>query len=282
LAELVERHECGAVVAPGDTASVVARLAHWMEHPDELEKARQSAFDALLEEYDMPKLAEKWIEFIDESTRSESDGEQEIDQKIYRAVKRLVDVCAAGAGLAALAPVLGGAALAIRATMGSPVFFRQQRPGLNDEPFELLKFRTMRHPKPAEAGPESDGARITGLGAFLRATSIDELPTLLNVLRGDMTLVGPRPLLMRYLDRYTPEQRRRHQAKPGVTGWAQVNGRNALSWEEKFAHDVWYVDHRSLLLDLKILLATVGKVLERDGISQDDHATMPEFLGTQP
>lgn len=177
------------------------------------------------------------------------------------------------------APILGAACLAVRATMGSPVFFRQKRPGRDGQRFELLKLRTMRPARPGE-GAETDGQRLTSLGRFLRRTSLDELPTLWNVLRGDMSLVGPRPLLVQYLDRYTPRQARRHEVEPGVTGWAQVNGRNALSWEERFEHDVWYVDHRSLALDVRILLLTVLKVLRRDGISHGGHATMPEFTGS--
>ena len=200
----------------------------------------------------------------------------------YRATKRLVDACAAGAGLLATAPLTVPAAVAIRATMGAPVLFRQQRPGLGGKPFTILKFRTMRHVKPGEAMLASDADRITRLGQFLRSTSIDELPTLLNVLKGDMSLVGPRPLLMRYLERYTVEQARRHEAKPGITGWAQINGRNQLSWADKFDMDVWYVDHRSLALDLDILLKTVGKVLKRDGISAEGAATMTEFMGSAP
>jgi len=198
------------------------------------------------------------------------------------AAKRSLDVAGTLLGLLVLAPLLLGVALAVRATMGSPVLFRQERPGLRGRPFRLLKFRTMRHPRPGEEGPDSDATRLTRLGRFLRATSIDELPTLLNVLRGDMSLVGPRPLLMRYLPRYSPRQYRRHEAKPGITGWAQVNGRNAISWEEKFELDVWYVDHRSFSLDLRILARTFLKVFMREGISREGHATMPEFMGSGP
>jgi len=171
-------------------------------------------------------------------------------------------------------PVLVGTALWVRFSMGSPVWFVQERPGLLGRPFRLIKFRTMRE------GGACDADRLTRVGRRLRAWSLDELPELLNVLKGDMSLVGPRPLLMRYLSRYTPEQARRHEVCPGITGWAQVNGRNAISWEEKFAYDVWYVDHQSLLLDLKILWMTVWQVLSRRGISADGEATMGEFLGT--
>jgi lipopolysaccharide/colanic/teichoic acid biosynthesis glycosyltransferase len=165
--------------------------------------------------------------------------------------------------------------------MGRPVLFRQDRPGLHGQPFRLAKFRTMRHPRPGEEGPDADAARLTRTGRFLRATSIDELPTLLNVLRGDMSLVGPRPLLLvRYLPRYSPEQARRHEVRPGITGWAQVNGRNAIGWDEKLALDVWYVDHQSLALDLRILLATVRTALRKDGVRHAGEATMPPFLGS--
>jgi lipopolysaccharide/colanic/teichoic acid biosynthesis glycosyltransferase len=160
------------------------------------------------------------------------------------------------------------------------LLFRQVRPGLHGHPFTLYKFRTMRGAATGEAGVHTDAERLTGFGRWLRATSLDELPELWNVLRGDMSLVGPRPLLMRYLPLYTAEQMRRHDVRPGVTGWAQVNGRNALSWEDKFALDVWYVDHRSLLLDLKILARTVAAVFRREGISYENSATMPEFTGS--
>ncbi|MEZ4459360.1 MAG: sugar transferase [bacterium] len=192
-----------------------------------------------------------------------------------------MDVAGASVGLVATAPLTVPAAAAIALTMGRPVLFVQQRPGLHGKPFYLKKFRTMRTPKPGEDMLKSDGDRLTKVGKFLRQTSIDELPTLLNVLNGDMSLVGPRPLLMRYLERYSPEQARRHDVKPGVTGWAQVNGRNSLTWDQKFALDVWYVDHASFWLDAKIILKTVGKVLVRDGISAEGQATMTEFMGAQ-
>jgi lipopolysaccharide/colanic/teichoic acid biosynthesis glycosyltransferase len=197
----------------------------------------------------------------------------------YRVPKRLLDVTVSAACLIATSPLTIPAAVAVRVQLGSPVLFRQLRPGKDGKPFMMVKLRTMRAPRPGEEGVASDAARLTPLGRFLRSTSIDELPTLLNVLRGDMSLVGPRPLLMQYLDRYSPEQARRHEVKPGVTGWAQINGRNALSWEEKFRLDVWYVDHCSLALDLKILALTALKVVRRDGISQSGQATMSEFMG---
>jgi len=174
---------------------------------------------------------------------------------------------------------MGLIALAVRLRLGVPVLFRQRRPGLHGQPFTLLKFRTMTGARDAAGNLLPDAERLTPLGRFLRATSLDELPELLNVLKGEMSLVGPRPLLLEYLTRYTPEQARRHDVRPGITGWAQVNGRNALSWEHKFALDVWYVDHVSLGLDLKILVLTALRVLARQGISQPGHATMEEFLG---
>jgi lipopolysaccharide/colanic/teichoic acid biosynthesis glycosyltransferase len=194
-------------------------------------------------------------------------------------VKRLVDLTISAAGLVVLAPVLGLVALAVRWNLGSPVLFRQVRPGLGGRPFMMIKFRTMRGAVDAKGQTLPDAERLTRFGRFLRSTSLDELPELWNVLKGEMSLVGPRPLLMDYLPLYSPEQARRHEVRPGVTGWAQVNGRNALSWEEKFALDVWYVDHRSFLLDLKILFLTVRKVFVREGISQAGQATAAKFTG---
>lgn len=202
--------------------------------------------------------------------------------RVYAAAKRGLDILGALFGLIATAGLWIGAALAIRATLGSPVFFRDRRPGRDGRPFTLLKLRTMREPTPAEARLGSDGARLTRLGRLLRSTSVDELPSLWNVLRGDMSLVGPRPLLMQYLGRYTPEQARRHEVRPGLTGWAQVHGRNEVEWTRRFALDVWYVDHRSFLLDLEILALTVLTVLGRRGISARGHATMGEFMGSAP
>jgi lipopolysaccharide/colanic/teichoic acid biosynthesis glycosyltransferase len=195
-------------------------------------------------------------------------------------LKRLIDIVVAFAGLIATAPLQLVIALVVRRRLGSPVLFRQQRPGKNEKVFELVKFRTMLEPDPAR-GLVSDADRMTPLGGFLRSTSLDELPTLWNVVRGDMSLVGPRPLLVRYLDRYTAEQRRRHEVRPGITGLAQIGGRNAIGWEAKFAKDVEYVDHRSLALDAKILVRTLGGVLLRRGISDGTGPTMDEFVGTQ-
>ena len=196
-------------------------------------------------------------------------------------MKRLLDFTAALLGLIALALPLCVLILLIRRRLGSPVFFRQIRPGLHGQPFEMVKFRTMTD----ACGPDGtllpDAERLTPFGRVLRSTSLDELPELWNVLKGDMSLVGPRPLLMEYLPLYSPEQARRHAVRPGVTGWAQVNGRNAISWEEKFALDTWYVDHQSLLLDMKILWLTIKKVLVREGISAAGEATMGKFTGSK-
>jgi len=194
-------------------------------------------------------------------------------------VKRLFDIVASALALVVLSPALLLLAAAIRWRLGSPVLFRQRRPGLRGRPFLLLKFRTMTDACGPDGALLPDVARLTAFGRFLRAASLDELPELLNVLKGDMSLVGPRPLLMQYLGRYTPEQARRHEVRPGITGWAQVNGRNAISWEEKFRLDVWYVDHRSLWLDIKIIAMTIGKILKREGISHPGQATMEEFTG---
>ena len=180
-----------------------------------------------------------------------------------------------------LVPVLMVLALLVRAWLGSPVFFTQTRPGLAGRPFRLVKFRSMTDGRDASGQLLPDAERLTPFGRFLRAASLDELPEVMNVLAGEMSLVGPRPLLMDYLPLYSPEQARRHEVAPGITGWTQVNGRNALSWEEKFALDTWYVDHRSLRLDVAILLKTVSKVLKRDGISAAGDATMPRFEGTR-
>ena len=200
---------------------------------------------------------------------------------IYRGYgKRLVDFCPTLLIIVVFSPLLALVALLVRLKLGSPVLFRQVRPGLHGRPFTMLKFRTMTDARDASGQLLPDSQRLTPFGRFLRSTSLDELPELLNVLKGEMSLVGPRPLLMEYLDRYTPEQRRRHDVVPGISGWAQVNGRNAISWDEKFALDVWYVDHQSLWLDLKILLLTALVTLRREGISQPGQATMEEFAGS--
>jgi lipopolysaccharide/colanic/teichoic acid biosynthesis glycosyltransferase len=194
-------------------------------------------------------------------------------------IKRTLDVCVAALALAILAPVLAAIALAVRLRLGSPVLFRQERPGLGARPFTMVKFRTMLDGLDKDGVPLPDERRLTSFGRALRSTSLDELPELWNVLKGDMSLVGPRPLLMEYLPLYTPEQARRHEVRPGITGWAQVNGRNALSWEEKFRLDTWYVDNHGILLDIRILWLTLVNVMRRDGISAAGEATMSRFTG---
>lgn len=199
----------------------------------------------------------------------------------YKPIKLFFDFVLALIALILLSPVLLLLSLISFITNGSPVFFLQERPGLRGKPFWLIKFRTMVETRNSDGNFLPDDQRLTRFGRFLRATSLDEMPTLINVLKGDMSFVGPRPLLMRYLDRYTSDQARRHEIKPGITGWAQINGRNAISWEEKFELDVWYVDNVSFLLDVKILCRTFVKVLLREGISHRGHATMEEFKGSK-
>jgi lipopolysaccharide/colanic/teichoic acid biosynthesis glycosyltransferase len=194
-------------------------------------------------------------------------------------MKRLFDILLSACGLLVLAVPLLALAWQVRRKLGSPVLFTQVRPGLHGKPFRMVKFRTMTDARDASGALLPDAQRLTPFGRFLRSSSLDELPELWNVLRGEMSLVGPRPLLMEYLPLYSPEQARRHEVRPGITGWAQVNGRNAISWGDKFALDVWYVDHRSLWLDVRILWLTVRKVLVRDGISAAGEATMPRFEG---
>lgn len=195
-------------------------------------------------------------------------------------LKRAFDIVASASALVVLSPVLAITAYKVKKELGSPVLFRQTRPGLHGKPFEMIKFRTMKDAMDKEGNALPDSERLTEFGKKLRASSLDELPELWNVLKGDMSLVGPRPLLMEYLPLYSPEQAKRHNVRPGVTGYAQVNGRNSLSWEDKFKLDTWYVEHQSLWLDMKILLKTVKKVIIKDGISAEGEATMTKFTGT--
>lgn len=196
-------------------------------------------------------------------------------------LKRIFDILVASLGLLIVSPLLLVVAMLVRIFHGSPILFGQVRPGYKGKLFRIYKFRTMTNARAADGSLLPDAERLTSFGRFLRASSLDELPELFNILRGQMSLVGPRPLLVQYLERYSPEQMRRHDMLPGITGWAQINGRNALSWEEKFEMDVWYVDHWSFWLDIKIILLTAWKVLKREGISQPGHATAEEFMGNQ-
>jgi len=196
-------------------------------------------------------------------------------------VKRLFDIVVSFCALLLLSPIIAIVAWKIRKNLGSPVLFRQTRPGLHGKPFEMVKFRTMKDATDVQGNSLPDAERMTPFGNKLRSSSLDELPELWNVLKGEMSLVGPRPLLMQYLPLYSPEQARRHEVRPGVTGWAQINGRNAISWEDKFKLDVWYVDNRSFGLDIKILLSTVKKVFVKEGISADGHVTIAPFTGNE-
>jgi sugar transferase EpsL len=197
-------------------------------------------------------------------------------------MKRLLDILISAIALLLLSPLLLIVAVLVRLKLGSPILFRQQRPGLNCRLFTMFKFRTMISQTHDDHGNQlPDDQRLTRFGLWLRATSLDELPELLNVLKGELSLVGPRPLMVKYLDRYTPQQNRRHEVKPGITGWAQVNGRNNMTWEQKFEYDVWYVDHQSFWLDIKILAITAWQVIKRSDIAKDGHATVDEFFGTK-
>ena len=202
-------------------------------------------------------------------------------RKQFFMIKRLFDIVASTIGLLILAPVIALVALQVLLKLGYPVFFRQVRPGKGGKPFEMIKFRTMRNSTYENGDLLPDSKRMIPLGIFMRSSSIDELPELWNVLKGDMSLVGPRPLLMEYLPLYSTEQARRHNVRPGITGWAQVNGRNAISWEEKFKYDVWYVENQSFWLDMNIIWMTIKKVIAREGISADGEATMPKFTGNK-
>ncbi len=200
---------------------------------------------------------------------------------MYKYIKRFFDIVSSLLALIVLSPILVVTALLVKTKLGSPVLFKQERPGLNHEIFTLYKFRTMTDERDENGELLPDEVRLTKFGVFLRSTSLDELPELFNILKGDMSVIGPRPLLVQYLPRYNEHQSRRHLVRPGLTGWAQVNGRNAISWEEKFEYDVEYVDNYSFIMDIKILFMTIINVLKRDGISSDTSATMEEFIGNK-
>ena len=204
-----------------------------------------------------------------------------ITNKMKHILKRIIDIIASFAALLLLSPVLLVTAILVNFKLGRPVLFKQQRPGLNGEPFYMYKFRTMTDQRNEQGDLLPDEQRLPKFGRLLRSTSLDELPELLCVLKGDMSLVGPRPLMMKYLPRYTPQQARRHEMKPGITGWAQINGRNAISWEDRFKLDVWYVDNWNIWLDIKILFKTVMSVFQREGITQEGYVTMTEFMGNE-
>lgn len=266
----------GLLVEPGDSYGLAGALRAYLTDPELRVRHGHAARERVLRDF---RPEDVWRATLAEYQAALDPTRRSRSRLAELAARRLMDITVSAATLFLLAPLLAVIALFIRITIGRPVFFRQTRPGFRERPFQLIKFRTMRDAFDAAGQPLPDDQRLTRIGRFLRASSLDELPELWNVLRGEMSLVGPRPLLPQYLPRYTEFQRRRHQVKPGLTGWAQVNGRNGLSWEQKFEHDVWYVDHRSLLLDFHILWRTVAAVLRREGIASHGHATMPEFMG---
>lgn len=266
----------GLMVTPGDIQGLVDKLtALCNETAPLLSGAWSEQIAVLADYYDVSNMAERWQACLE---RALDNAPQTWASCTYRITKRALDITASSLGLLLLSPVLALTAAGVRHNLGTPVTFRQKRPGLDAVPFELIKFRSMTHTD-APIDVKHDADRLTPFGQKIRALSLDELPTLLNVLKGEMSLVGPRPLLMAYLDRYNDEQKRRHWVIPGITGWAQVNGRNSLSWDEKFKFDTWYVEHASLWLDLKILFKTLAVVFRRTGIRHAQSATMPEFEG---
>ncbi len=266
--------ETGLLVPVGDSAALASALARLLDDRALAQRLGDAAHARVLQHFQREQVCSAWLREYQRLLEPRARG-------LYvRAGKRAFDLVAAAMGLIVLSPILLMIGLLVRMRLGAPLFFRQQRPGRHAEIFELIKFRTMNDARDAAGQLLPDSERLTPLGKLLRASSLDELPELWNVLKGEMSLVGPRPLLIQYLDRYTPRQRRRHEVRPGITGWAQVRGRNALSWEQKFELDLWYVEHASFLVDVRILLETIAQVLRRQGVSQPGHATMPEFMGT--
>mgnify|MGYP001440686274 FL=1 len=273
IREVLDSAKGGIAFSPGDDkamAEAVIELATDREKASDMGRSARTYVVRNLNRHHQAELFEMLLEKVHRATLSGG----------MSTFKRLMDLFVSFLCLPAVLPVAAIIALAIRLTMGTPVLFRQKRPGLHGKPFTLYKFRTMQMPSTDRGYHDSDEQRLTRFGRLLRSTSLDELPELFNVLKGDMSLVGPRPLLMQYLERYSPEQARRHEVKPGITGWAQVNGRNAISWDDKFRLDVWYVDNRSLLLDIKIIGMTIWKIIKREGITHPGHATMEEFEGS--
>ncbi len=273
---LCEEAQAGTFAEPENPASIAAVARRLADDPEGRSAMGRRGREWVLAHAARDVLARRYLSVLESLKKGPPPGKRtaRVEPSFASGLKHLLDRAAAGAALVVLSPVIGTIALLIRTRMGSPVFFRQVRPGLRGQPFRLVKFRTMRD------GAEDDELRLTRLGRFLRATSLDELPELSNVWRGDMSLVGPRPLLTRYLARYTAEQSRRHLTRPGITGWAQVNGRNRVPWEERLRLDTWYVDHASLWLDFKILLMTGWLVLRGVGVTAPGSSTMPEFLGS--
>lgn len=271
LAGMIEETGCGFAVEPDSAEKFADALEAAAADRERLKQMGESASQLAHREFDRDSLGDRFIAVLADTA----------SQPVVDPLKRLLDIAGSLAGLIVLAPVIAVLAVLIRRKHGSPVCFRQVRPGKEGKPFEMIKFRTMTDERGEDGELLPDSERLTAFGQFLRSSSLDELPELWNVLKGDMSLVGPRPLLMEYLPLYSERQARRHEVRPGITGWAQVNGRNALSWEEKFELDVWYVENRTLWLDMKILFLTIWRVVKRDGISQDGEATMSKFTGDQ-
>jgi lipopolysaccharide/colanic/teichoic acid biosynthesis glycosyltransferase len=276
MAEMVTAQGAGVVVPPQDPVAFADALMRMADARAATAEMGPRGRNFAMREFLQTTLAQRCVSVMESAAVMRSGKEM---NAYRRWGKRSLDLLALLAASPFLLPVVIVVALMVRLQMGSPVFFRQARPGYRAKPFTLLKFRTMNSARDEQGSLLSDEKRLTKLGALLRRYSVDEIPQLWNVLKGEMSLVGPRPLLMQYLERYTAEQARRHEVKPGITGWAQVNGRNALSWEERFQLDVWYVDHWSIWLDLKIIAKTIRKVYLREGISKSGHATVPEFMG---
>jgi lipopolysaccharide/colanic/teichoic acid biosynthesis glycosyltransferase len=274
IRQVIERANGGVFVPPGNATALAEAVRSMSEDREAAWRMGASARTYVVEHFNRHRQADQFVTLIQEIDRARPRA-----QNAYARTKRVFDLLLTVPALVLLAPLYAFIAILVRVKLGSPVLFRQLRPGFNGEPFFLYKFRTMTDARDANGQLLPDSERLTAFGQFLRSTSLDELPELFNVLRGEMSLVGPRPLLMQYLTRYSPEQMRRHEVKPGITGWAQVNGRNALGWQQKFLLDVWYVDHQSLWLDAKILARTVEKIVRREGISQPGQVTAQEFMG---
>jgi sugar transferase EpsL len=281
LAELILEHHLGITVSPRDPEAFAAALTTLADQPALVASMGPNARTLAESNFSRLLLANQWRQVLDTTaSRYARRSHNYLWKQVYALLKGLADRVAALAALLLLTPVLVVVALLVRWRLAAPIIYRQQRPGYRGKPFWLLKFRTMSSDRDGDGALLPDAQRLTPFGRWLRATSIDELPELFNILRGEMSFIGPRPLLMHYLPVYSPEQARRHDVKPGFSGWAQINGRNAISWEEKFRLDVWYVDHQSFWLDLRIFLLTVWKVIRREGISAAGEATMAPFTGT--
>jgi lipopolysaccharide/colanic/teichoic acid biosynthesis glycosyltransferase len=279
IREVVEAARAGVFVPPGDDAALAEAVLSLSADRQQTAEMGRRARAYVVEHFDRRQQANEFVALL---RHLDASRQRRFSRLSYeRAGKRLLDLSLTLPSLVVLAPLFLLLMLLVRVKLGSPILFRQRRPGMSGRAFTLMKFRTMTDARDTQGRLLPDAERLTRFGRFLRATSLDELPELFNILKGDMSLIGPRPLLMEYLDRYTPEQARRHEVKPGLTGWAQINGRNALAWEDKFKLDVWYVDRVSLWLDLKILALTVIQLVRRDGISAEGHPTMPLFLGSE-